>query len=299
MDMVAAYRAFVRIAERGSFSAVARETGQSQPTVSRHLSELEEYLGTRLIARTTRSLSLTAEGQEFLEKAREVLRSLEEAEQSVGARAQALSGRLVITAPVSLGRIVLLPRLSGFMARHQGVVVDLLLSDRPAQFGKHGADLALAAGLPRRRTDRSRKLGEVPLVLCGAPGLIRDSGTPGTVDALADLPAVVSLGSANDGGWQLERGAEIREVSPSPRFRSDSWEAVLAALVEGIGVGLAPLWLVQDAIDRGALWRLLPQWSGGVVPLYLVQPAARAPNARMRAFSDYLGQSLKGDRMFA
>ena len=131
MDVIAAYRIFVRLAERGSFSAVARELQQSQPTVSRRLAELEDYLGSKLISRTTRSLSLTDEGQEFLAKAREILRLVDDAEQSVGARAQALSGRLRIFAPVSLGRVVLAPLLCRFLEKHPDIEADLLLSDQP------------------------------------------------------------------------------------------------------------------------------------------------------------------------
>ena len=299
MDLVASYRAFVRLAERGSFSAVARELGQSQPTVSRRLSELEEHLGTRLIARTTRTFSLTAEGQEFLDKARQVLRALDDAEHAVGARAQSLSGRLRILAPVSLGRIFLVPRLSKFMARHHGIDVDLVLSENPGNLHREGIDLALSVGYSDRLADRSGKLGEVPMVLCGSPGLIRDAGTPRNVEALSSLPAVVPIRAdlAND-IWRLERGIEIREVVPQARFRSDSSEAMLAAMIEGLGIGLAPLWLVQEAIEQGRLWRLLPQWRGGVLPVHIAYPEGRTPNARARALIEFLTASVKGDKLF-
>ena len=299
MDVVAAYRIFVRLAERGSFSAVAREFQQSQPTVSRRLAELENHLGARLITRTTRSLSLTDEGQELLVKAREVLRLVDDAEQSVGARAEALSGRLRIFAPVSLGRVVLAPRLCAFLEQHPEIEADLLLSDQPVDMVENGIDVSLSIGFPRRRSDRARKLGDVPLVLCGSPGLIRDHGTPKRIGEIAQLPAVVFIGPdmVHD-DWRLERGAEIREIVPDARLRSDSSEAILAALVEGAGIGLVQLWLVQDAIYHGKLWRLLPKWTGGVLPIHLAYPESRTPNARARAFIDYLVKSLKGDKMF-
>ena len=299
MDIIGAYRIFVRLAERGSFSAVAREFGQSQPTISRRLSELEKHLGTQLIARTTRSLSLTDEGQEFLSKARDALRALDEAERSVGARAQSLDGQLRIFAPVSLGRIMLVPQLGNFMATHEGVNVDLLLSDQPVDLVESGIDVALSIGFPRRRTDRARKLGDVPLVVCGSPELIRQAGTPRRADALANLPAVVFAGpDMRHDSWKLERGAEIREIIPNARFRSDSSEAMLAAMIEGIGIGLAPLWLVKDAIDQGRLWRLLPQWTGGVLPIHLAYPETRTPNARARAFIDHFVRAMKGSKLF-
>ena len=299
MDFLAACRVFVRLAERGSFSAVAREEKQSQPTISRRLSELEEHLGARLIARTTRSFSLTDEGRAFLAKAREVLRSLEEAEQSVGARAEALSGRLRLFAPVSLGRFVLVPRVSRFMEKHDEIDVDLVLSDDPRGLGEAAADLALVIGMPRRRTDQAQKLGDVPMVVCGAPALIGRAGTPRTVDGLADLPAIAFIGpDMTHESWRLERGAEIREVMPNARLRTDSSEAALAALIEGVGIGLVPLWLVRDAIERSQLWRLLPQWTGGVLPIHAVYPDGRPPNARTRAFIEHFTRSLKGDRLF-
>ena len=97
---------------------------------------------------------------------------------------------------------------------------------------------------------------------------------------------------------RLARSAAIREIIPDARLRSDSSEAILAALVEGAGIGLVPLWLVQQSISQGQLWRLLPQWTGGVLPIHLAYPESRTPNARARAFIDYLVKSLKGDKMF-
>jgi DNA-binding transcriptional LysR family regulator len=129
--------------------------------------------------------------------------------------------------------------------------------------------------------------------------LIRDHGTPRRIEQIAGLPAVVFIGPdmVHD-NWRLERGAEIREIVPDARLRSDSSEAVLAALVESAGIGLVPLWLVQDAIKQGKLWRLLPQWTGGVLPIHLAYPESRTPNARARAFIDALTKSLKGDKLF-
>ncbi|MFZ9394837.1 MAG: LysR family transcriptional regulator [Erythrobacter sp.] len=298
MNLILAYRSFVRLAERGSFSAVARETGESQPTVSRRLSELEDYLGTRLVNRTTRALALTAEGRELLDKARAVLRAADAAEQAVGARARSLSGQLTLAAPVSFGRIVLVPRIAEFMARHREITIDLVLSDDPLESLPSGVDLALATGVPHLRGEQLRKLGDAPLVLCGAPALIGAAGTPRTVEALEALPAVVLTGPGDAGNlWRLERGAEIREVVPAARLRSNSVEAVLAALVAGLGIGLVPQWLAQQAIDSQQLWRLLPQWRGGAVPIHLAVPAGRASNARARALADFLAETLRGERL--
>ena len=298
MDLIAAYRSFVRLAERGSFSAVAREAGESQPTVSRRLSDLEAYLGTRLVLRTTRRLALTPEGRELLDKARAVLRATDAAEQAVGSRARSLSGRLAVAAPISFGRIVLVPRIAEFMARHREITVDLTLSDGPLEALPPGIDLALATGMMPPRGDLLRKLGDVPLVLCGAPALIGAAGTPRSVEALEALPAVVLTGMGETGDlWRLERGAEIREVVPASRLRSNSAEAVLAALVAGLGIGLVPQWLAQQAIDSQQLWRLLPQWRGGLMPVHIASPGGQTLNARARALAEFLAETLRGERL--
>ncbi|WP_428028474.1 LysR family transcriptional regulator [Altererythrobacter sp.] len=302
MDLLAAYRAFVAVADHGGFTAGARICGQSQSTVSRQVADLEQYLGARLLRRTTRRVALTSDGEQLLEKARGLIAMLGEAERSVGRRALDVAGHLRIAAPAALGHVLLAPLLCSFLSRHPGMEGEMLtLRSREAAYVVNvAADLAIEIGPLQARLGERRKLGDVPMVLCGSPLLIRDLGAPKTVEDIARLPAVVSVPPGMEPHvWRLERGAEHREVDPSPRLRCDNLEALRAAVLESVGIALVPLWLIHHDLASGRLWRLLPQWHGGLQPLFAGPPGKGRPGPHARAFLDYLSSSLAREGIFA
>lgn len=301
MDMLAAYRAFVLVADHGGFSAAARASGQSQSAVSRQVADLETHLGASMFRRTTRRVALTPDGERLIGKAREVIGLVAEAERSVGTRAQTLGGHIRLAAPAALGHVLVAPALCAFLARHPDLDGEIrTLRDRGAALSLvDDIDLAIEIGPVPARLGERRKLGDVPLVLCAGPMLVRDHGAPKTVDDLARLPTIESAPAGSRiAPWRLERGAEHREVSPATRLRCDNLEALRSAVLENAGIALAPLWLVHHEIASGRLWRLLPQWHGGLQPI-LAGPIGDAPlGPEANGFVDFLADSMGRQRLF-
>lgn len=302
MDLLAAYRALVLVADHGGFSAGARASGQSQSAISKQVADLEAHLGASLFTRTTRRVALTGDGERFLGKAREVIGLVADAERSVGSRAQVLDGSIRLAAPAALGHVLVAPALCAFLARHPELEGEIrTLRDRnAAPPDPDTIDLAIEIGPLRAQLGERRKLGDVPLVLCAGPMLVRDHGAPKTVDDIARLPTIES---APAGGriapWRLERGAEHREVAPATRLRCDNLEALRSAVLENAGIALAPLWLVHHEIASGRLWRLLPQWHGGLQPILAGPLGEDPPGPQARSFTDFLADSMARQGLFA
>ena len=174
MDRVAAMTTFVKVVEAGSLSSAARSLDLSLASVSRQLDGLEEHLGTRLLVRTTRHLTLTEGGRTYYEQAKRILAAIEEAELALSAQHSTPSGRLIVSSTVLFGRLHLAPLLPVFMARYPKLMVDLLLLDRVVNLVEEGIDVAIRPGPLEDSTLIARKLGAFRRVLCAGP-----SSTPG------------------------------------------------------------------------------------------------------------------------
>jgi DNA-binding transcriptional LysR family regulator len=186
MDKFAAMRTFVKIAEAGSLSAAGRQLGLSLTSVSRRLIALEEMLGTTLVERTTRHLSLTEAGRLYHERAKEILEEVAEAECSLAAQTGVASGRLYVSSPSLLGRMRLSPMLPTFLAEQTQVSIDLMLVDRPVRLAEERIDVALRVGPLEDSGLVARKLDDVQLVVCAAPDYLRRRGEPATPDDLIE-----------------------------------------------------------------------------------------------------------------
>src|ERR1700760_599832 len=191
MDKFAAMRVFVRIADAGNLSAAGRQLGLSLTSVSRQLMALEEVLGTTLVERTTRHLSLTESGQLYYERARQILEEGAEAERGLTAQRGIASGRLHVSAPSLLGRLRLAPMLPGYLAEQTQVSIDLMLVDRPVRLAEEGIDVALRIGPLEDSGLIARKLGDIQLVVCAAPEYLRRRGEPATPGGFAEHECLV------------------------------------------------------------------------------------------------------------
>jgi LysR family transcriptional regulator for bpeEF and oprC len=159
LDLLGALRTFIRVAESGSFSAVAREIGATQPAVSRQIAALEEHLGARLIQRTTRSLTLTEDGRDLLGHARRVLDAGEETEAAIGRRRTSPAGLVRLATPVTLGRLYVVPRLPRLLGRYPELSIELTMSDAQIDLVSHGVDLAIRAGEVADTSLVARRIG--------------------------------------------------------------------------------------------------------------------------------------------
>ena len=299
MDVVAAFRVFVRVAESGSFSSVARELGVTQPAVSRQVSTLETHLGARLLQRTTRSLALTSDGHDLLGHARAVLEAVERAEGAVGRHHAGPSGLVRVSTSVTFGRVVIAPRLPELLARFPKLEVSLRLNDRPADLVHDGIDVAVRVGPIIEATLIARRIGEVSRLIVASADYLARRGAPQTIEELATHECVLLENSAHPDVWQLEGPEGTREVRVQGRFRTDSIEAVRVAVANGMGLAVMSSWLMSRELDEGTVVPVLPAWQPPVLPVHAVYPSQRNLAPRTRAVIDFLVQEFRSDPALA
>jgi len=292
-------RTFVRAVETGSFTAVAAEQGQSQPTVSRQISALEDHLGVRLMQRTTRALTLTDEGRGYYANARGLLDAVEEAAMAVRPNAE-VRGMLRIAAPLAFARLHLMPRIARFLADHPDLRTDWVLGDRPVDLVEEGVDLAIRIG---RITDQgliARRIGEMRRVTVARPDYFARNGRPLHPHDLTGHDCIVYTGLATVDEWHFvgPDGARI-VVKVSGRVRVSASEGMRSALLEGLGLAVCPTWLFTDEIETGVIERVLATYEPAALPIQAVYPSRRLVPPRVRAFVDYLVAEFREDPRLA
>ncbi len=287
-------RTFVRICERASLSAVARELGIGQSTVSRHLLELEAALGVRLLSRTTRRLSLTEEGARYYERAVEILNLVEQAADEAKASRGAPAGQVRVSCTAALGVLHVARLVFAFQDQHPGIGVDLSLTDERVDLVRAGVDLAVRLGPLTDSALKLRSLGVSRRLLTAAPAYLARHGTPVAPQDLARHEGVRMSNVAGSDQLVLEGpGEQIERVGFGGRLRVDHGLAAREALLAGRGIGPAHLWLVQDLLEDGRLVPLLPDWRPAPTPLNLLIVPERAPLARVKLLADFLSAEIQ------
>ena len=294
MDLLASLRVFLRVAETGSFTAVARELGVTQPAVSRQLVALEEHLGARLLHRTTRSLALTEDGQDLLGHARLVLESVERAEGAVGRQA-GLAGLVRLGAGVTFGRVGLAPRLHRLLARHPELKVDLVMSDHAADLVHDGIDVAVRIGELTETSLIARRLGTISLIVVGSADYLARRPEPQVPEELAGHHCILVNRVAHSNNWRLLNGEDVREVRVGGPFRTNSLDAAWAGVVSGLGLALMPGWLLHAELCAGTVRSVLPGWHPAPVAVHAVYPSQRNLAPRTRAVIDFLVEEFRTD----
>lgn len=295
MDLLAAFRTYVRVAEAGSFSAVARETGATQPAISRQVAALEEHLGARLIQRTTRRLTLTEDGRDLLGHARRVLDCVEEAEAAVGRRHAAPGGLVRLAAPASFGRIHVAPRIPRLLDRYPELLVELHLSDTVTDLVADGIDLAIRGGTVTEGSLVARRIGSSPRHVFASAGYLRGRGEPAHPSDLSGHSCIVFLNNAHPHEWSFEGPDGTITVPVTGRFRTDSSEAMREAVVGGIGIALSPAWMFADDLAAGRVRIVLRDFPTQPVTIHAVYPSRRNLAPRTRAVIDFLADEFRLD----
>jgi DNA-binding transcriptional LysR family regulator len=288
LDTLQSMRLFTRTIELGSFSAVARAERITQPTVSKIIAALEKNLGVRLMERTTTSLTPTEEGRRFYHRCRQLIEEYVDAVADVRGQAQQLVGALTVNAPLGLGELRLNALVVEFLANHPGIEVELILNDRMIDLVEEGVDVAIRLGDHLPPNVVARNIALSPRVMVAAPDYIKR--TP-RIRRPEDLMAHQYIRFARLGtGPVLEFAKDMERiaVSTTGRYRVNSYLALRQCFLEGIGLGSAPAWLVQDLIDKGELVRVLPKWTLPSQPIHLVYPTRRHQPLRTRAFLQFM-----------
>jgi DNA-binding transcriptional LysR family regulator len=292
LDRVTGLQVFARVAALGSLSAAAREIGMSQTMATKHMAAIEARLGTKLVHRTTRRLTLTEAGRGYLEAVERILAEIEEADAAASVDVVDVRGTLRLNVPVSFGMRHVVPLLPELARRHPHLTIDLGLNDRQVDLIEEGWDLVVRIGALRQQTLVARRLAPCRMVVCAAPRYLARHGTPeGIVDLRGHNCLSYTLARASSGGRWAFGVDGAAKVAVSGTFKANNGDALTVAAVAGLGIVYAPTFLVSDALRSGALVTIeLDHAPVDLEGVFAAYPFDRRPAAKVRACIELLAE---------
>lgn len=288
MQDLARIRAFVQVFEAGGFSAAAREYGRSKALLSKYVTDLEDYLGVRLMNRTTRKLSLTEAGEAYYREVVELLQQLDELDATIADQTAEPRGLLRISAPRNFGETTLAPAIYAFLNAYPKVSLDLRLEDRYVDLVDEGLDLALRISTLADSSLIARKIADMHVVAGGAPALIEQHGLPAHPDALRHLPCIIDVNLQGQSNWRFTEGGKTISVPVSGRVRVNSPLAARQAGAMGLGFVVLPSYLAEPLVASGELVPILQEFMPTGQTLQAVYPHRRHLAGKVRALIDHL-----------
>ena len=293
MDKYQEMRVFAGVVEAGSFTGASDSLEMSKPAVSRYVADLETRLGVRLLHRTTRRLSLTAEGEVFYARCKELLTDIEEAEAEITSRSGQASGQLKLNVPVSFGLLHLAPLWPQFMERHPGVMLDVTLADRMVDLVEEGFDVAVRIARLPSSSLISRKLSSTRLILCASPAYLKERGIPKHPSELVNHTVVAySLLTTGD-AWEFDGPEGPVSVKVEPRMRTNSGDTCRAVALRHQGLVIQPSFLVGDDLRSGALVEVMPEQRSSERGIYAMYPTRKHVLPKVRLLIDFLVESFR------
>lgn len=295
MSQIDRMRVFLRVAELSSFTAAAASLGMPKASVSTAIQQLETDLGTRLLHRTTRKVSLTGDGQVFFERAQELLADFDELTSSFAHEGAAVRGRLRVDMPLGTAADVIVPRLPELLAEHPELELELSSTDRFVDIVHEGFDCVLRIGAKSDSSLVARTLGHYRVINCASRTYIDRQGLP---RSLADLPAhrlvhyTTAWGQPADGFEYVEHG-EDRSIAMPGAITVNNSSAYLAACLAGLGIIQLPVVAVRPQLESGELVELLPEYCPAPMPVAFVYPNRQHLPRRTRVFMDWVTKLLR------
>ncbi len=293
MDRLDGMRVLLAVADAGSLSAAARRLGIPLPTVSRKIAELESHLNARLLIRSTRSLALTDAGRSYVEAARRILEQIEEAERAAAGEYAAPRGDLVITAPLSFGRLHVTPVLAAFLAAYPQIDVRLALTDRVVRLLEDHVDCAVRLGALPDSSLMATRLGEMRRVVCASPAYLDSRGTPITPADLTSHASVTFDGLTSASVWSFADGDRQISVAVHSRLAVSSAEAAVDAAIAGVGLTNVFAYQAATALADGRLRIVLGDHEPPLAPVSLVHAGQGLMPLKLRAFLDFAAPRLR------
>jgi DNA-binding transcriptional LysR family regulator len=285
----------VAVVEAGSFNRAAKALGITQPAVSRAIARLEARIGVRLLDRTTRSLTLTAEGRRLYEETSPLLSSIADAVTLATGSSSIVRGRLRVNMDPLVSSLLLAPHLGGFLDRYHDVSLELLTRPDVGDLVSEGFDLAIRFGEPASSSLVARKLLETHVVTVAAPSYLAKHGRPEKITDLTKHPCLHFRDPRTNQPyeWEFHRGRKIVPIKPSGRLLLSDPYTFLGACVAGAGIAQVLAFSVQTQLDRGELIDIFPDWPDEKFPLYALYPSRHLPPAKLRAFIDFVLELAK------
>ncbi|GEM16158.1 LysR family transcriptional regulator [Gluconobacter oxydans] len=290
MDRIDLLRIFIRVAESGSFTHAADTLQMPRSTVSTAVQELENRLGTRLLARTTRSVRLTDDGRMFQQTALRLLGDFEDAENRFRLHSSQTRGHVKVNLPSRIGRLIVAPALPEFLDRYPGLDIELGMTDRSINLAEDGTDCVLRVGPLQDSSLIGRKLGLLPVFNVASPSYLAQHGTPQSPADLSAHQAVLyaspTTGRIEDWEWEHDGREDSRPVRG--RVTVNSAEGAVACCLAGLGLAQLPAYDVLPHIRRGELVDILPQWRAAPLPMTLLYPHRTHLSRRLEVFTEWL-----------
>lgn len=291
MDRLQAMEIFIRVTEAGSFAAAADRLGLARSVVTRQIAALEAHLGVKLLARSTRRLSLTSAGTAYLEKCREILDLVGAAEGDLAGSHRIPHGLIRLSLPLSFGIHHIIPLLSDFLAAYPDVNLDIDFNDRVVNLIESGVDLAIRIAERLEPTQVARSLSVSRMVTVASPAYLDRHGTPSHPDQLASHQCLAYTGTQRS-GWPYRIDGELRWIAVPSRLQANNGDALLDACIRGLGIIYNPTFLAATAIKAGLLKVILEDFPAPEMGIYAVLPGNRYIPHRVRVLIDYLAERI-------
>ena len=300
MDKFSAMQAFIRVVEAGTFTKAADSMALPKPRVTRLIQMLETDLQTKLLNRTTRRVTVTADGAAYYERAVRVMGEMDELESSMSHARANPRGRLKVDSSAAVAIPILIPALPDFHAKYPDIRLELGVSDRPVDLLSENVDCVLRGGELTDQSLVARRIGEASLITCATPAYLQRQGVPRHPLDLDDpetghrLIKYFSPRTGRPYPFTYARQGEKVEVDGFHQIALDDAAAIVAAGLAGLGVMQALTFLVQQHISSGALEPLLLDWSSDIIPLHVVYPPNRHLSNKVRVFVDWVAELFAG-----
>jgi DNA-binding transcriptional LysR family regulator len=288
MDRIDSMTVFAKVVASRSFSAAARELQLSQAAVSKHVRSLEDWLGARLLNRTTRRLSVTEIGALVYERCGRIADEIEEIQHHASAMHRSPRGLLRVAAPVSIGVTHLGAAMADYLALYREVSLDLTVSDATVDLVEGGFDMAIRIGHLEDSSLIARRLAPIRFVTCAAPAYVAQHGAPRHPDDLTRHDCVYYSYRTPPGEWRFMGPAGEVSVRISGRLRANNGNLLRGAVLAGRGIGLAPSFVVGDDLAARRLVPLLPDYVPIATEMHAVYPPGRHLSAKVRSLIDFL-----------
>ncbi len=300
MDQLSAMRAFIRVVETGNFTRAADTLAMPKATVTNLIQGLEAHLHTKLLNRTTRRVMVTTDGALYYERAAQIVSELEELDGSLSNSQGLPTGRLRVEMAGAFADWIVVPALCDFYQKYPDIRVDLGVGDRTVDYLAENVDCALRGGTPADQSLIARRVSEVEMLTCAAPLYIEKFGVPTRPEELENDHYSVSYFRAQTNRtlpFEFRKDNEDLEINPRYLLSVNDSRTFVNAALNGLGIAQLPRFMVRDALAKGDLVEILPEWSREPLPLYIVYPPNRHLSNKVRVFVDWLVKLLSDAKL--